>query len=156
MSDTSGVQITARAEYAVRAMVELATVEATLAADDIVARQDIPRAFLLSILAELRRAKLVSSVRGSTGGWRLALPAGEVTLATVVRAVEGPLARVSQTRPEDAQYGGSAESLQLVWVALRVSIRDVLEHVTIADVAGGSLPEQLLSRTRDGDAWRSR
>jgi Rrf2 family protein len=150
------VRITARADYAVRAMVELATVaDATLTADEIVTRQDIPRAFLLSILSELRRAGLVASVRGSAGGWRLAQPPGAITLATVVRAVEGPLAQVGQHRPEDIRYRGSAESLRLVWVALRGSIRDVLESVTIADVTQGDLPEQVLSRTRDPDAWQS-
>lgn len=150
------MQITARADYAIRAMLELASVETTLTADEIAVRQEIPRAFLLSILAQLRRAKLVSSVRGSTGGWRLAVPAEEVTLAIVVRAVEGPLAGVRQERPEDVSYRGSAKSLQLVWVALRASLREVLEHVTVADVANGSLPEEVLVRTRDVDAWRSR
>ncbi len=150
------MQITARADYAIRAMLELASVETTLTADEIAVRQEIPRAFLLSILAQLRRAKLVSSVRGSTGGWRLALPAEEVTLAIVVRAVEGPLAGVRQERPEDVSYRGSAKSLQLVWVALRASLREVLERVTVADVASGSLPEEVLVRTRDVDAWRSR
>jgi Rrf2 family protein len=150
------MQITARADYAVRAMLELASVDTTLTADDIASSQEIPRAFLLSILAELRRAKLVSSVRGASGGWRLTLPASDVTLAMVVRAVEGPLAGVRQARPEDVSYRGSAKSLRLVWVALRASLREVLEHVTIADVAEGSLPEQVLVRTRDEDAWRSR
>jgi Rrf2 family protein len=150
------VRITARADYAVRAMVELASVaDATLTADEIGSRQEIPRAFLLGILSELRRAGLVASVRGSAGGWRLAQPPGAITLATVVRAVEGPLAQVGQQRPEDVRYPGSAESLQLVWVALRGSIRDVLESVTIADVTQGQLPEQVLSRTRDPDAWQS-
>lgn len=150
------VRITARADYAVRAMAELASVaDATLTADEIVTRQGIPRAFLLGILGELRRAGLVASVRGAAGGWRLAQPPGTVTLAAVVRAVEGPLAQVGQHRPEDLSYHGSAESLQLVWVALRVSIRDVLENVTIADVTHGHLPDHVLSRTREPDAWRS-
>ena len=156
MGDTSGVQITARADYAVRAMVELNTAGTKVSADAIAARQEIPRAFLMSILAELRRAKLVTSLRGSTGGWRLALPAEEITLADVVRAVEGPLARVNQQRPEDASYPGSAGPLQLVWVALRVSIRDVMEQVTIAAIATGELPEHLLELTRREDAWESR
>lgn len=150
------MQITARADYAVRAMVELNTAGAKLSADELAARQEIPRAFLMSILAELRRAKLVTSLRGSTGGWRLAVPAAEVTLADVVRAVEGPLARVNQNRPEDASYPGSAGALQLVWVALRVSIRDVLEQVTIAEVADGRLPEHVLSLSQRDDAWESR
>jgi Rrf2 family protein len=141
-------------------MVELATVAdpapATLTADEITAAQGIPRAFLLGILGELRRAGLLASVRGSAGGWRLARPAGEVTLADVVRAVEGPLARVSEARPEAVNYPRSAESLQLVWVALRASIRDVLERVTVEDVTRGTLPEHVLALTREPDAWQSR
>lgn len=152
------MRITARAEYAVRAMVELATVadSGTLTADEIAARQDMPRAFLLGILGELRRAGLVASVRGASGGWRLARAAETVTLATVVRAVEGPLARVGEARPEAVRYEGSAESLQLVWVALRASIRDVLERVTVADVAASTLPAHVLERTKDAAAWESR
>lgn len=150
------MQITARADYAVRAMVELNTAGTKVSADEIAARQEIPRAFLMSILAELRRAKLVTSLRGSTGGWRLAVSPAEVTLADVVRAVEGPLARVNQTRPEDAAYPGSAGALQHVWVALRVSIRDVLEQVTIADVAAGQLPDHVTALVRREDAWESR
>lgn len=156
VGDTPGVQITARADYAVRAMVELNTAGEKISAEAIAARQEIPRAFLMSILAELRRAKLVTSLRGPTGGWRLAVPAEEVTLADVVRAVEGPLARVNQQRPEDASYHGSAGALQLVWVALRVSIREVMEQVTIAAVSEGRLPEHLLELTRREDAWESR
>jgi Rrf2 family protein len=129
---------------------------ATLSADEITAAQGIPRAFLLGILGELRRANLLASVRGSAGGWRLARSAGEVTLADVVRAVEGPLARVSEARPEEVSYPSSAGSLQLVWVALRASIREVLEQVTVADVAAGTLPEHVVALTRDPDAWESR
>jgi Rrf2 family protein len=152
------MRITARAEYAVRAMVELAAAGegATVAAEEITVAQGIPRAFLLGILGELRRAGLLGSVRGSGGGWRLARAAGEVTLADVVRAVEGPLARVSEARPEALDYPPSAASLQLVWVALRASIRGVLEDVTVAEVAAGALPEHVLARTRDPEAWRSR
>ncbi len=127
-----------------------------LTAEVISCRQDMPRTFLLGILGELRRAGVVASVRGSTGGWRLARPPEAVTLAMVVRAVEGPLARVSEARPEDASYQGAAAPLQLVWIALRDSIREVLEHVTIAHLASGELPEQVLARTRDTDAWQSR
>jgi Rrf2 family protein len=152
------MRITARAEYAVRAMVELAGAQedATLTAEEITSAQGIPHAFLVGILGELRRAGLLASVRGSAGGWRLGRPPGEVTLADVVRAVEGPLARVSEARPETVSYPPSAESLQLVWVALRASIREVLESVTVADVARGTLAEHVLARTRGQDAWESR
>ena len=152
------MRITARADYAVRAMVELATVgeQQTLSAEEIASRQDIPRSFLMGILGELRRAKLVASVRGSAGGWRLVRPGGEVTLAMVVRAVEGPLAQVSEVRPDQVCYRGSAESLQLVWVALRTSIREVLEHVTVSEVATSTLPEHVLARTRTDDDWHPR
>lgn len=137
-------------------MVELASAGHTLTADEIAGRQRIPRSFLVSILGELRRAGLVATVRGASGGHRLALGADEVTVAMVVRAVEGPLARVSDARPESVSYSGNAESLQKVWVALRASIREVLEHVTIEDVTEGRLPEHVLGRTREPDAWVSR
>jgi Rrf2 family protein len=154
------MRITARAEYAVRAMVELATAaetcDATLTAEEITSAQSIPRAFLLGILGELRRAGLLASVRGSAGGWRLARPATGVSLADVIRAVEGPLARVSEARPEELSYPPSAESLQRVWIALRASIRDVLERVTVDDVARGALPEHVLMLSTNVDAWRSR
>ena len=150
------MRITARAEYAVRAMLELAGAGDTLTTDELVTRQGIPRAFLVSILGELRRAGLVASVRGSGGGHRLARAPGEVTVATVVRAVEGPLARVSDARPEALHYPGNAEPLQLVWVALRASIREVLERVTIANIAEGALPEPVATRSDDPDAWQSR
>jgi Rrf2 family protein len=161
------VRITARADYAVRAVVELAGAgsqgvrgqgvrgQGVRSAEDVAGRQDLPRVFLLGILSQLRRAGLVASVRGSAGGWRLAQPAEAITLAMVVRAVEGPLAWVSEARPEDAHCPGSAAPLQLVWIALRASIRDVLEHVTVADVVNGTLPDHVLARTHD-DAWRSR
>jgi Rrf2 family protein len=151
------MRVSAKADYAVRAAIELAS-----AADDtpvkksaIVAAQKIPPKFLENILAELRHAGLVESQRGSDGGYWLARSADSVTVADVMRAVEGPLASVKSRRPEDLEYEGSAEPLQKVWVALRASIREVLESVTLADLASGDLAERVLEITESDAAWRS-
>jgi len=145
------VRITARVDYAVRAMTVLATAAADrpVKADAIAAGQEIPLQFLLKILAELRLARLVNSRRGQHGGFGLARPAAEITVADVIRAVEGPLADVHGMPPEELTYVGSATALREVWIATRVALRDVLEVVTIADIAAGDLPatvERELSR----------
>lgn len=152
------MRVSAKADYAVRAMVELARAEpgSPVTAERMAAAQRIPRAFLLGILADLRRAGVVGSHRGPAGGWELTRPAQEVTLADVIRIVDGPLARVQGQRPEAVAYDGAATALQLVWVAVRVSLRAVLEKVTLADVAAGRLPESVLALTRDPDAWVTR
>jgi Rrf2 family protein len=152
------VKLTARADYAVRAMLELATAAdgALTKADRIAGAQDIPRHFLDNILSDLRRAELVITQRGADGGSRLARPADEITLAQVVRAIDGPLAAVRDVRPEALAYTGPAERLPEVWIAVRVALRGVLERVTIADVATGRLPKQVERLTADSDAWTSR
>lgn len=136
------MRITARVDYAVRAMTVLATAadETPVKAEVIAAEQDIPLQFLLKILAELRLAKLVTSRRGQQGGFALARAAAEITVADVIRAVEGPLADVHGMPPEQLTYVGSATALREVWIATRVALRDVLEVVTIADIAAGNLP----------------
>jgi Rrf2 family protein len=106
-------------------------------------------------LVELRRRGLVTSQRGPAGGFKLAVPANRITVADVVRAVHGPLAEVRGVRPEHAVYGGPAEHLQEVWIALRASLRSVLEHVTLADLASGRLPAVVKERTRIKDSWRA-
>jgi Rrf2 family protein len=151
------VRITARADYAVRAAVELAAAEAgggPVKGEVLARRQRIPQNFLENILTELRRAGIVRTRRGAEGGYQLARPAAEVTVADVLRAVEGPLAAVQGIRPDALEYGGAAARLPEVWVALRASLRDVLEHVTIADIARGRLPAAVTKRTRTDDAWR--
>ena len=150
------VRITAKADYAVRAAVELAAAEATrepVKGEQLALNQDIPKNFLENILTELRRAGVVRSRRSAEGGYQLARPAAQITVAEVMRAVEGPLAAVQGVRPDEVEYEGSAEALQEVWVALRASLRDVLEHVTLADIASGKLPAAVMQRTRNKDAW---
>ena len=151
------MRVSAKADYAVRAAMELAAADegVPVKKSAVVAAQKIPPKFLENILAELRHAGIVESQRGSDGGYWLARPAGEVTVADVMRAVEGPLASVRSQRPEALQYEGSAEPLQQVWVALRASIRDVLEHVSLADLVSGRLPEPVARMTAPAEAWRS-
>jgi Rrf2 family protein len=149
------VRTTAKADYAVRAAVELAAVGsgAPVKAEDIADAQSIPLNFLENILAELRRAGIVESRRGAAGGYLLARPAEDISLADVIRAVEGPLANVRGVSPDLLEYEGSSERLRDVWVALRASVRGVLEHVTLADVAKGELPPQIAELTQAADAW---
>ena len=151
------MRISAKADYAVRAAVELAAAgnEKPVKAERIANAQGIPLNFLENILGELRHAGIVRSHRGADGGFRLAKPAADITIADVIRAVEGPLAYVRGTRPEDLEYRGAAASLQQVFVALRASLRAVLEEVTLADVAAGELPTSVLALTDDPDAWVS-
>ena len=148
------MRISARADYAVRAAVELAAAGDGPTKGDALARaQDIPVKFLENILGDLRHAGIVRSQRGADGGYWLARPAGEITVADVIRAVEGPLASVRGGRPEDVEYAGAAEPLAQVWIAVRASLRSVLESVTLADVARGELPDAVAELTADADAW---
>ncbi len=149
------MRISARADYAVRAVVELAGIggDEPVKAVRIARAQQLPPKFLLNILVELKQAGLLQSHRGTEGGFLLALDPAEITIADVVRAIDGPLARVGDERPEDRRYPGSAAALRDVWVAVRMSLRAVLENVTVADVSRGTLPpsvQQLLGRP---DAW---
>jgi Rrf2 family protein len=147
------VRTTAKADYAVRAAVELAAVGGLANAEQIAQAQDIPLNFLENILRDLRRAGIVESRRGQAGGYALARPAEEISVADVIRAVEGPLANVRGQAPETLAYPGAAEKLRDVWVALRANVRGVLEGVTLADVARGELPTHVEELTRDADAW---
>ncbi|MCL2536228.1 MAG: Rrf2 family transcriptional regulator, partial [Nocardiaceae bacterium] len=141
----------------VRALVELAAdVPELVKADALSNAQSIPPKFLEAVLADLRRGGMVSSRRGPDGGYWLTRPADEITVADVIRTLEGPLASVRGERPEDVTYEGSAESLQRVWIAVRVNLRSVLEGVTIADIAAGALPEFVAELTADPGAWRRR
>ncbi len=148
------MRVSAKADYAVRAAVELAAAGAgPVKGDRIATAQSIPPNFLENILADLRNGGIVASRRGADGGYWLARPADEVTLADVIRAVDGPLAAVRGQRSEQVAYEGSAESLRDVWVAVRASLRSVLEHVTLADVAAGRLPPEVRALADDPDAW---
>ena len=151
------MRVTARADYAVRAAVELAGAgpSAPRKAESLAAAQGIPLSFLENILNQLKSAGVVRSQRGPEGGWWLLRPPEELTVADVIRAVEGPLATVRGERPEHLEYGGSAEALQEVWIALRANIRGVLDHVTLADIASGKLPGAIDELARSPAAWAS-
>jgi Rrf2 family protein len=148
------VRVSAKADYAVRALVEIAAAGGgPVKADRIAQAQEIPVNFLENIMGDLRNAALVRSQRGVEGGYWLARPAEEITLAEVIRAVDGPLANVRGFRPETVEYQGSAERLREVWIAVRASLRNVLEAVTVADVAGADLPRAVEALASDPDAW---
>jgi Rrf2 family protein len=148
------VKVSAKADYAVRAIVELAASgDGPTKAERLAQAQDIPLKFLENIMADLRQAGLVRSQRGADGGYWLARPADEISLAQVIRAVDGPLANVRGRRSEEIEYHGSAEPLRDVWVAVRASLRHVLETVTVADVAAGELPPEVAALAADPDAW---
>jgi Rrf2 family protein len=152
------MHVTAKADYAVRAVVELAdsAQDSPRKVDEVARAQRIPVSFLENILTQLRSSGIVRSQRGPEGGYWLARPADEVNLADIIRAVEGPLVGVRGQRPEEVEYVGSAESLQQVWIALRSNLRKVLENVTVADVAEGKLPKDVLALTRAEEAWQTR
>jgi Rrf2 family protein len=140
------VRVSAKADYALRAMIELAAAETEggpVKGERLAQAQAIPVKFLESILGDLRQAGLVRSQRGVEGGYWLARPGAEITVADVIRAVEGPIAHVRGVRPEDVEYAGSARELRSLWIALRANMRAVLEHVTLADLARGELPEDV-------------
>jgi Rrf2 family protein len=150
------MRVSAKADYALRAAAELAAAEGKgpVKGEQLARAQSIPPKFLENILLELRHAGLVQSQRGVEGGYWLARPAAEITLAEVIRAVEGPLANVRGARPESVEYEGVAEALRDVWIAVRASLRRVLESVTLADVAHGELPASLDELVADPEAWR--
>src|SRR5580693_749197 len=152
------MHVTAKADYAVRAAIELAdsSQDSPRKVDEVAQAQNIPVSFLENILTQLRSSGIVRSQRGPEGGYWLAHPANEVNLAQIIRAVEGPLVGVRGQRPEEIEYIGSAESLKQVWVALRANLRKVLEHVTVADVASGKLPKEIVALTKQEEAWETR
>ncbi|HYB31162.1 MAG TPA: adenylyl-sulfate kinase [Solirubrobacteraceae bacterium] len=152
------MRISAKADYAVRAAIELAAApdSETLPGERIATSQGIPLNFLEHILSELRLAGLLSSQRGTEGGYRLAKDPSQITIADIIRAVEGPLATVRGAKPEDAEYPGSASQLPRVWIAVRKNLRSVLEHVTLADVAGATLPDSINRLADDPEAWVTR
>ncbi len=150
------MRITARVDYAVRAALELAAVApGALTAERIATSQQIPVRFLQTILRDLQGARLVTSQRGREGGYRLAIPAAEISIARVMRVEQGFLAEVHGQRPEDLEYPGAAATLGTVWVAARAAYRRVLEQVTLADVVAGRLPQHVDELVALEDAWRS-
>ena len=151
------MRISAKVDYAVRAAVELAAAgEEPVKGERIAESQEIPLHFLENILGELVRHRIVASRRGAEGGYRLARRADEVSLAEIIRAVEGPLASVRGEGPESLRYRGEAEPLQRVWIAVRANLRAVLESVTLADVASGELPAGVTELSEPAEAWSPR
>jgi Rrf2 family protein len=151
------MRVSAKADYAVRAAAELAATAGTgpVKGERIAEAQRIPLKFLENILAELKHDGIVQSQRGAEGGYWLARPADQVTVADVIRAVDGPLANVRGARPEAVEYAGSAKHLLDVWIAVRASLRGILEHVTLADLVAGELPGIVHQFTNDPEAWLS-
>ena len=152
------MRVSAKTDYALRAAVELAAAHGDgtpVKGERLATTQSIPLRFLENILLQLRHAGIVESRRGADGGYRLARPAAEISLADVIRAIDGPLAGVSGQRPETLDFKGRSEPLREVWVAVRASLRGVLENVTLADVANGELPANVRSLTEEPDAWVS-
>jgi len=149
------VHISAKVDYGLRALLALAAAGSPQTTEYLAEEQGLPSRFLGTILADLRRSGIVDSQRGAEGGYRLARAAKEITMADVIRALDGPLAEVRGSRPEATNYGGAAEHLQLVWVAVRASLRSVLEKVSLADVIAGHLPTRVQRLTEDPEAWAS-
>jgi Rrf2 family protein len=150
------IRISAKADYAVRAVTELAASEGSglVKGERIAQAQGIPLKFLLNIMTELRRARIVRSHRGQDGGFQLARSAGEITVAEVIRAVEGSLTRVQDSLPEEIRYEGSARALRDVWLAVQSVLDDLLEGITVSDVASGSLPDAVRSQLLAGSPTR--
>jgi Rrf2 family protein len=147
--------VTAKVDYTVRAAIELAEADRNnpLKGERIAREQGIPIKYLENILGELKRSGLVGSQRGAEGGYWLARPADKVTVAELIRAVEGPLANVRGLRPEEVEFEGKAMPLQRMWVSVRASLRSVLEAVTVADLVSGKLPPEVDALADDPDAW---
>lgn len=147
------MHIPAKVDYGMRALLELARSEGPATGESLARAQGLPVKFLAAILNDLRRASLVTSQRGLEGGYRLARPATEITVADVMRALDGPLAAVRGLRPEMTTYEGAAAKLQDVWVATRASLRVVLERITLEDIVSGDLPSDIAEMVADPDAW---
>ena len=151
------MHVTARSDYALRAVAELAAADGQLLKrDEISARQHIPVEFLESVLLALKHRGIVQSQRGANGGFRLGRPADSISLADVIRAVDGPMADVRGDRPELVKYEGPARRLQDVWIAVRASLRDLLEGISVEDLVDGRMPEGVVRFTEDPEAWISR
>ncbi|MDX6622776.1 MAG: hypothetical protein QOE75_708 [Solirubrobacterales bacterium] len=152
------MRVSAKADYAVRAALELAAAgeDGPVKGEKLADAQDIPLQFLEHILLELKHHGIVRARRGAKGGYWLARPADEVTVADVVRAVEGPIAHVQSTPPESIEYRGNSENLQEVWIAVRANLRNVLENVTLADLVSGDMPDVVTTLAAEPDSWAAR
>ncbi len=150
------MHIPAKVDYGMRAVLTLAELGEPATAESLAKAQGLPTKFLSSILNDLRRADIIVSQRGALGGYRLAHPPASITVADVIRALDGPLAAVRGLRPENTSYEGAATHLQDVWVALRASLRSVLERVTLEDVVLGHFPRSVARLTEDPKSWEAR
>jgi len=150
------MQIPAKAEYAIRALLTLAASDTSVSAEHLAQEQDLPSKFLGAIMSDLRRGGLVTSQRGPEGGFRLARTPDDIQIADILRVVSGPLAGVRGMRPETLEYDGEATHLRDVWVAVRGALREVLEHVTLGQVLRGEFPDSVKRFTDDPDAWITR
>jgi Rrf2 family protein len=152
------MQVSAKIDYAVRALVELArSPDCKATREELAERQDIPGRYLEAILGQLRKSGLITSRRGSTGGgYALAVPANQITVADVSRAVDGPLTLVQGLRPDQLNYEGTAKPVGELWIGMRAAIRSVMESVTIDDLARGTLPTEVQRLVDDPDAWAPR
>lgn len=151
------MRVSAKADYAVRAAAELAaSPDGPVKGERLASSQDIPLQFLEHILLDLKHAGIVRARRGAKGGYWLAKPGDEVSIADVIRAVEGPIANVQSAPPESITYRGNAEHLQTVWIALRANLRAVLESVTLNDLISGKLPKDVQDLADEKDAWQPR
>ena len=154
------MDISARTDYAVRAMLELAAAQqrsgGPMSAEEVAGGQGLPKKFLEAILADLRRGGLITSSRGASGGYALARPAAEITLGDIFRAVDGPLAAVHGLRPHETAYLGPAQTLPTVWVAVRASLRSVLDEVDLESLVAGRLPRHVRKLADQPDAWANR
>ena len=151
------MRVSAKADYAVRAVAELAAAQPDrlVKAERISDAQGIPIKFLEAILLELKHAGIAKSTRGADGGYSLARPASDISIADVIRAVDGPLANVRGERPENATYVGSAKNLTTVWIAVRAALREVLEQTSLQDLVTGDFPQRVDDLTESADAWVS-
>ncbi len=151
------MRVSAKADYAVRAVAELAaSPDGPVKGERLADSQDIPLQFLEHILLDLKHSGIVRARRGAKGGYWLAKPSEEVSIADVIRAVEGPIAHVQSAPPESITYTGSAKELQNVWIAVRASLREVLESTSLADLVSGNLPKHVQELADDKDAWEPR
>jgi Rrf2 family protein len=151
------VEISAKSDYAIRSLLALAQRYPDLVKVDVViAEQQLPRKFIEAILGELRRAGIVRSQRGAEGGYALARPPAEITLGAIIRAVDGPLAEVRGLRPNETTYTGVATHLPDVWVAVRASLRRVLDETNLAQLLSGKLPTHVRRLVDAPDAWLPR
>jgi Rrf2 family protein len=157
MRDNAGVDISAKSDYAIRALLVLAEhAPALVKIDVVIAEQQLPRKFVEAILGDLRRAGIVRSMRGAEGGYALARPAAEISVGAVIRAVDGPLAEVRGLRPDEMNYSGLAQHLPGLWVAVRASLRRVLDETSLQQLLTGKLPAHVRKLVDDPQSWTRR